>query len=52
MKQTLRIRNRKLDAELTLLKLLPLLFMILLYILSFTVGSAMQANGGAPPATD
>ncbi|MFX0123805.1 MAG: hypothetical protein ACFFAE_09225 [Candidatus Hodarchaeota archaeon] len=50
MKRTLRIRERKVDVELTLLKILPAIFMVLLILLAVTSGTA--APGAAPPMMD
>ena len=49
MKKTLRVRERKLDVDLSLWKLVPLFFMILLLILSATVIGG-NAGGPAPGA--
>ena len=46
MKKTLRVRERKLDVDLSLWKLVPLFFMILLLILSTTV---IGGNAGPAP---
>lgn len=45
MKKTLRVRERKLNVDLSLWKMVPLFFMILLLILSATV-----TGGNAGPA--
>lgn len=50
MKKTLRVRERKLDVELTLWKLLPVFFLILLFILSATVSGGSAGPGAGPSA--
>ena len=50
MNKKLRTRNKSIDVENTLWKMLPLLFLILLYLMSFAVGS-VAGSGAAPPAT-
>lgn len=45
MEKQLRKRDIKHNAELYLLKILPLLFMILLFLISASVGSAMHDGG-------
>ncbi|MHA2244171.1 MAG: hypothetical protein ACXADY_04325 [Candidatus Hodarchaeales archaeon] len=47
MKKTLRVRERKLNVDLSLWKIVPLFFMILLLILSATVIGG-SADGPAP----
>ena len=49
MVKTLRIRNKQIETELTLWKLFPTLFMILLMILSAGVLGGAGTSGGAPP---
>lgn len=48
MRKTLRVRERKLDVDLSLWKLVPLFFMILLFILSATVIGGNATSGPAP----
>ncbi|MHA2226706.1 MAG: hypothetical protein ACXAC8_15955 [Candidatus Hodarchaeales archaeon] len=52
MKKTLRIRERKLDVELTLWKMVPIFFMIVLLILSASVMGGSASPGAAPPMCD
>ncbi|MHA1978858.1 MAG: hypothetical protein ACW98F_16695 [Candidatus Hodarchaeales archaeon] len=50
MTRKVRTRNNTVDVNNTLWKMLPLLFLILLYVMSFVVGSGASC-GGAPPPT-
>ena len=52
MNREVRIRNKSLDVELTMWKLLPLLFMVLLSILSASVIGGAAASGAAPPRAE
>ncbi|MFX0173414.1 MAG: hypothetical protein ACFE9L_16090 [Candidatus Hodarchaeota archaeon] len=49
MNRTLRIRNKQLDVEITLWKLLPVFFMILLFLLSAGIISGSGAPAGGIP---
>lgn len=49
MKRTLRIREKKLDVELTLWKMIPLFFLIMLFIISATIIGGSAIGGAAPP---
>ena len=50
MNRKLRMRDAKNTAQLTFLKLLPLLFMVLLYMIASTMGVA--ATGPYKPGMD
>ncbi|MFX1508136.1 MAG: hypothetical protein ACFFDC_18785 [Promethearchaeota archaeon] len=48
MKRTIRVRERKIDVELSVWKLLPLFFTILILILAASAAGAAPGNGAAP----
>ncbi|MFW9904920.1 MAG: hypothetical protein ACFFFH_11350 [Candidatus Thorarchaeota archaeon] len=48
MKRTIRVRERKVDVELSVWKVLPIFFIILIFILAATAGSANPGQGAAP----
>ncbi|MFX0016542.1 MAG: hypothetical protein ACFFB2_16525 [Promethearchaeota archaeon] len=51
MNRTIRIRKKEIDVELTLWRLLPFFFALLLIIVSATIiGVSGSAPGAAPPA--
>ncbi|MHA1978860.1 MAG: hypothetical protein ACW98F_16705 [Candidatus Hodarchaeales archaeon] len=45
MEKQLRIRSKKNSAELTIIKMLPLIFMLLLLLLSSTIGAGVSDGG-------
>ena len=47
MQKKERIRETKFNAELVLLKMLPLIFMILLFMVASTVGAGMNGPLGS-----
>ena len=51
MRKELRIRNKNIDVEITLLKLLPIIFMLIMLFASTSIGSAI-GEGGIPPMVD
>ncbi|MHA1972551.1 MAG: hypothetical protein ACTSW1_06150 [Candidatus Hodarchaeales archaeon] len=51
MDKKIRIRNTSIDLELALWKILPVLFTILLILLSTSLGAGGE-GGSAPPMSD
>ena len=51
MNRKIRVRNQELDVEITLWKLLPIFFTILLMVISLSMGQAAP-NGGLPPVAE
>ncbi|MHA2289939.1 MAG: hypothetical protein ACXABG_14235 [Promethearchaeota archaeon] len=50
MEKKLRNRKTSVNIDITLWKMLPILFLLLLYVMSFVVGSA-GPSGGMPNPT-
>ncbi|MHA1995642.1 MAG: hypothetical protein ACW97Z_13940 [Candidatus Hodarchaeales archaeon] len=49
MEKKLRTRKISGNVDITLWKMLPILFLLLLYVMSFVIGSGAPSGGAAPP---